>query len=77
MQDGRVLVMGGRTPIHDHYLASAETYDPTTGLWTTTGSMSISRYRGTATVLDDGQVLVAGGWNETEIFLSLGLFTKH
>jgi N-acetylneuraminic acid mutarotase len=64
LTDGSVLVVGGQ----DHNgggveWASAELYDPISGSWTATGSMSEARYGHTATLLRDGRVLAAGGVN--------------
>ena len=42
--------------------ATAELYDPATGIFTATGSMTISRHVPTAPRLSDGKVLIAGGW---------------
>jgi len=52
LRDGRVLVRSG---------PDAETWDPSTGLWTLTGPIVKGRYDYTATLLNDGSVLVAGG----------------
>ena len=64
LRDGRVLVAGGSvnlasTKFQD--LASAEIYDPKTGKFSATGSMSEPFLGATATLLEDGRVLIAGG----------------
>ncbi len=67
LPNGQVLVTGG-TPCGDIIgdcppgpRGSAELYDPITRTWTDTGSFAIERWYHTATLLPNGQVLVAGG----------------
>jgi hypothetical protein len=62
LRDGRVLVAGGDNN-GDEYTtyASAEIYDPISGRFSPTGSMKVARNGATATLLDDGTVLIAGG----------------
>jgi N-acetylneuraminic acid mutarotase len=58
LQNGKVLVAGG---YNGNPLASAQLYDPATGIWTATGNLVTARYNHTATLLQNGKVLVAGG----------------
>ena len=62
LNSSQVLVAGGNNP-HPFggAYASAERYDPGSGTWSPTQSMATGRTRHTATLLDDGRVLVAGG----------------
>lgn len=59
LQTGKVLVMGGEG--EQGILASAELYQLETGAWLSAGSMQVSRRALSATVLQNGKVLVAGG----------------
>jgi hypothetical protein len=60
LNSGAVLMAGG---LIASGAANAETYDPTTGSFTpTTGSMSTNRYYHTATLLNNGQVLITVEW---------------
>jgi hypothetical protein len=65
LPDGRVLVTGGLEQndigIPGKTLSSTELYDPGTGKFTPNGSMGDRRDGQTATLLDDGRVLIAGG----------------
>jgi N-acetylneuraminic acid mutarotase len=67
LPDGRVLVAGGADTItiRGSDTAAAEIFDPVTGRWTATSSMSEARPGHTATLLANGEVLVAGGRGAT------------
>jgi len=78
LPDGTVLAVGGAPDFTErHTLASAELYDPRTGMWTETVTMAQARWRHTATLLPNGKVLVVGGaaedrgtvyWASAEIY---------
>jgi Kelch motif/Galactose oxidase, central domain len=65
LANGNVLVVGGcpAGTCRDNALASAEVYKPFRNTWTSAGSMQFPRVFHTATLLPDGDVLVAGGQN--------------
>jgi hypothetical protein len=66
LRDGRVLIVGGYfdPPAHTHIFnrsTAAEIFDPATGGFTPTGSLTIARAEHVAALLPDGRVLVVGG----------------
>jgi len=65
---GKVLVAGGYTcdgSGNCSSLNSAEIYDPTTGTFSSAGTMTVARSGHTMTALSNGTVLIAGGENCT------------
>ena len=71
LPNGYVLVTGGMTANFrgpHETVASAELYDPATGVWTPTGSMTTARSFHTATLLPNGRVLVTGYSNTAELY---------
>jgi hypothetical protein len=77
LANGNVLVSGGNkiTLTTQTPLASAELYNPATGTWTATGSMSHARSGHTSTVLHNGNVVNAGGSDAVNELDSAELYT--
>ena len=68
LNSGQVLISGGSncaTP--GCPVSAAELYDPIAGTFTNTGSLNVARFSHTATLLTNGQVLVAGGYSSCAI----------
>jgi hypothetical protein len=66
LPNGKVLVVGGNTSesAPTGALKTSELYDPTTGTWQMVShDLSTPRYMHTATMLSNGEVLIAGGGN--------------
>jgi hypothetical protein len=67
LASGQALVVGGEfsydsaKPGHTEVFNSAELYNPATGKWNTTANLNTARSSHTATLLNNGRVLVVGG----------------
>jgi N-acetylneuraminic acid mutarotase len=76
LPNGRVLVTGGEGPgvVSSVKLATSEIYNPITGAWSATGSMTTPRWRHSTTLLVSGRVLVAGGHDGSAVLSSSEVF---
>src|SRR5688572_20085475 len=67
LADGTVLVAGGYNKdcceMDEGWMTSSEIYDPNGQTWVESGSFTFARENHTATLLADGRVLMAGGFN--------------
>ncbi|MBM4301417.1 MAG: hypothetical protein FJ121_07775 [Deltaproteobacteria bacterium] len=62
LNDGRVVVAGGTGGFVGDPTNKGEFFNPSSGTWTATGNLKVGRRGGhTATLLADGEVMVAGG----------------
>ncbi len=83
LPNGKVLIAGGNQNDGHTYLSpsSAEVFDPLAETFSATGSMSIARAGHTATLLNNGTVLIAGGGFSNEVTAEIydpkaGSFTR-
>jgi hypothetical protein len=85
LNDGTVFVLGGEDLVannpFDHnstaiiYLATADLFGPTTGMFASAnGNMNFARAYHTATLLGDGTVLVAGGYDGTRVLTAAEIY---
>jgi len=73
LPDGTVLMVGGYSlivPTSSPILTSAEVYNPATSTFIFTGSLPSERWQHTATLLNDGTVLVAAGFGSGNFLAS-------
>ncbi len=72
LPSGKVLIAGSYGCIRNYnpstqdcggtdYIKQAQSYDPTTGIWSSTGYLNYPRSKPTATLLPNGKVLLAAG----------------
>jgi WD40 repeat protein len=74
---GKILIAGGLDAFSDYpptVTATAELYDPATGTFSLTGKMGTGRGCHTTTLLTNGKVLVAGGWDGQKFLASAELY---
>jgi hypothetical protein len=90
LPNGKVLVAGGTFAYYQGNrsyswpLSSAELYDPATGTWTNTSAMTTTRYHHTASLLPNGNTLIAGGsgsatsefYNSSNVTVTATLLTR-
>jgi hypothetical protein len=83
LPDGKILVVGGTNTTGvdgtaSVFYDSAEIYDPATGTWTATGSLTTGgRALHRATRLTDGTILITGGWNGVSALSTAEIYTYN
>ncbi|MBA3459982.1 MAG: hypothetical protein H0T46_08470 [Deltaproteobacteria bacterium] len=64
LADGRALAVGGVVRQDgNRALASAEVFDPETGVWSSAGCMHVARWQHSTVALADDSILAIGGFN--------------
>ena len=71
--DGKVLIAGGYNGVNA--LSSAQLYDPITGIFSVTGSMTVPRWRHSEARLLNGDVLIVGGKDDVAALASAETYT--
>ncbi|HKP03197.1 MAG TPA: kelch repeat-containing protein [Chthoniobacterales bacterium] len=78
LASGKVLVVGGRPRFSGQdgnpRVTTVELYDPATGNWSSTGSLNFGRSGHTATLMPNGEVLAAAGFNDGDELSSAEIY---
>ncbi len=74
LSDNKVLFAGGQSFVGTAFLMASDLYNPATGTVAATGNMSIAKTGATATLLLDGRVIVAGGYDGAAFLRSAEIF---
>ena len=79
LRDGRVLIAGGHNGRRGNLtiLASAEIYEPATGVFSRANDMGVRRHKHDGVLLPSGEVLITGGSDERDdrgVYTSSELF---
>jgi hypothetical protein len=64
LENGTVLIAGGITGQPSTAIDSSEIFDPTTGTFSSSGTMTVARQQAVAARLPDGRVLIASGFSK-------------
>lgn len=72
LNSGMVLIVGGenQTGNSESFVMAAELYNPATGTFTTTGNLNEGRFLHAATLLNNGMVLITGGFGPNGVPLT-------
>jgi large repetitive protein len=74
LPDGRAVSVGGFTDTPEYQdVAIVSTYIPSQNAWYTTGALKTARSEPTATLLQDGRILVVGGFSNSGVLASCEL----
>jgi len=76
LANGNVLIVGGFS-YSSNWLSSVEIYEPASEIWASTSGLATGRRSHTATLLADGQALVAGGLGSSGYLASTELYEPN
>ncbi|WP_018344946.1 kelch repeat-containing protein [Cytophaga aurantiaca] len=76
LSNGNVLIFGGHNDVAANNIiySSSEIYNPSTQTWAYSGNMNVPRLNCTSVLLNNGNVLVMGGWNYHDGFSSCEIY---